>query len=241
MHGKTAVITGASRGIGAAIARRLLFEGANVVLFARDEKRLHAVAGVPYEQSGRALVVAGAVTSRHDRAHLLEVTLTYYQHLDLLVSCAGMVQFQLLSATTEQSLQQQFVTNVFAPLLLTRGAVLHMRDGGSVLFITSSLTEHGFAGLSTYAATKGALRSFAKTLAVELAPRNIAVNTIAPGPTETELWSNALSQETLAEVRAQIQPRLLTGTFGTAEAIAQVVVMLAQTPTIRVDCGYATS
>jgi NAD(P)-dependent dehydrogenase (short-subunit alcohol dehydrogenase family) len=246
MHGKTALLTGASRGIGAAIAQRLLFEGANVVLFARNEARLHEVAKAPFEQSGRALVVAGDVTDPADRARLLEQTLTHYSHIDLLISCAATLQFLPFEATCIEQLQQSFTTNVFAPMLLTQQVVPHMRAGSSVIFISSSLTEHGFAGLSTYAATKGALRSFAKTLAVELAPAGIAVNSIAPGPTETELWTDIFPHDALQTAREHLRPRLLTGGFGNVEAIAEAVVFLAQIPTIRgedlrIDCGYSIS
>src|SRR5579884_2119610 len=246
MYGKTALVTGASRGIGAAIARRLLFEGANVVLFARDEANLHEVAGAPYEQCGRALVVAGDLTNADDRQRLLDDTLVHYQHIDLLVACAGIVQFLPLEQTTEQTLLHQFDLNFFAPAQLTREVVKYMPKGGTLIFITSSITDQGFAGLSTYAASKGALRSFAKTLAVELAPRGIAFYSIAPGPTETQMWSEALPPETLVQVKKQLRPRLLTGDFGKVDAIAEVVVMLAQVETIRgeeirIDCGYAIS
>jgi Tropinone reductase 1 len=121
-----------------------------------------------------------------------------------------------------------------------------MTRGGSIIFVSSSISTRGFPHLSAYAATKGALNSFMHCIAVELAPHHINVNAVLPGPTQTQMWTKALPHPVFEQVGAQIVPRLLTGQFGHPKYVADTVAWLAQTPTvcgqeITIDCGYTIS
>lgn len=239
-QGKTVVVTGASRGIGKAIAQKFLSAGANVVLFARNEELLRQVPG---EYVGREFVVAGDINEAEDRQRLVQSALTRFGRIDVFVPAAGIVEFVPLEQTTDQILQKHLVTNFTSIVALTNLIIPHLSTGGSIVFVSTSITTGGFPGLAAYSASKGALEAYMRTAAVELAPRGIIVNTVAPGPTKTEMWSNALPAEVLAQVGAQIGPRLLTRDFCDPEYVADAVALLAQTPTIRgqrivLDAGY---
>jgi NAD(P)-dependent dehydrogenase (short-subunit alcohol dehydrogenase family) len=240
---KTVIITGASGGIGEAIVQRFRQENANVVLFGRNEKQLQEVAN--RAGKGRVLVIAGNVNSSEDRQRLLDTTLKQFGRIDIVVPCAGILEFLPLAQTTEETLMTLFHTNFFSVVALTREITPHlMRQGGSIVYISSSIANGGFPQLAAYAATKGALNSFMRCMAVELAEHYIGVNSVLPGPTQTGMWAKALPDEALAHVGAQILPRLLTGQFGDPHYVADTVVWLARTPTVRgqeiiIDGGYS--
>jgi NAD(P)-dependent dehydrogenase (short-subunit alcohol dehydrogenase family) len=242
LAGKVALVTGASRGIGKAIAQKCLEEGANLIITARNEHLLRAVAE---EYEGRVLVLAGDIADAGFRRQLVEKAIARFGHLDCFIPAAGVVQFVSLAETSVDVMNFHFNTNFFAVVELTRLVVPYFRDKGSIIYVSSSITSGGFPGLAAYSASKGALEAYMRTAAVELAKpgQDIIVNTIAPGPTQTEMWSSALPPETLAQVAAMISPRLLTKQFGEPAHIADLVVALAHIPTIRgqrivVDAGY---
>ncbi|EFH79595.1 SDR family NAD(P)-dependent oxidoreductase [Ktedonobacter racemifer] len=246
--GKVFLITGASRGIGAAIARQALEAGAKVVLTARESSTqlLHEVASFTHERVGQALVLAGDINDDNFQHQLVKTAIERFGRIDVFVSNAGVVHFADLQHTTEEVLDYHLKTNFYSAVSLTQRIVPHIHSGGSIIYITTSITNGGFPMLAAYAASKGALKCFMQCMAVELAPQGIAVNAVAPGPTQTEMWPRALPKDALEHMGGKILPRLLTGEFGDPQLVASTVLHMAKTPTIRgqeilIDSGYTIS
>ena len=240
---KTAVITGSSSGIGKSTAEHFLAEGANIVIFARRAAELKEIAA---SAPDRVLAVAGDVTRADDIARLVAETVARFGKVDAVIPNAGIARVVPFVESTEEVIAHQFGVNFIGAAQTVRAFLPHMNTGGSVLFITTFLTQVGFPGLSIYSASKAALKSLAQTLAAELAPRHIRVNSIAPGPIGTPLWGTVgLSPEQLSAVAQQVTARLMPGQFGAPEDIARAAVFLASDDAkniygqeIVVDGGY---
>ncbi|TCZ64031.1 SDR family NAD(P)-dependent oxidoreductase [Roseicella aquatilis] len=225
LEGKVAVITGASSGIGRAIAERFLAEGAQVALFARNRAPLEEIAA---RHPDRVLAVPGDVTRAEDLARLAEQVAARFGGVDSVVPNAGVAKAVPFADSTPEAIDAQFRVNLTGAVETVRQLLPQIRQGGTVLFLTTFLTQVGFPGLAIYGASKAALKSFAQTLALELAPRGIRVNSIAPGPTETPIWGNiGLPPEALSEVAKQVTARLMPGRFGAPEDIAAMAAFLA--------------
>jgi len=240
---KIAVVTGASSGIGRSIVERYVAEEAKVVAFARNQEALDALAAA---YPGKVLAVAGDVTQAADLQRLVEETTKAFGGIDILVPNAGIARVVSFTESTAEACHTQFSVNFFGAIETVRLFLPHIRQGGSVQFITTFLTQVGFPGLAIYSASKAALKSFAQTLAAELAPKGIRVNSIAPGPIGTPLWGTVgLPPEVLNVVAQNVSARLMTGTFGQPEDIAETSVFLASNAAkniygqeIVVDGGY---
>jgi len=187
LAGKVALVTGASKGIGAAVAKALAAAGASVVVnYASDRSGADKVVAAITEQGGRAVAVQGDVTRSADAAAAAEAAVKNFGRLDVLVNNAGVYQFAPLEAIDEEHFHRIFNTNVLGVLLTTREAVKHMGDGGSVINIGSVVSEIAPAASAVYSGTKGAVDSITRSLSKELGPRGIRVNTLNPGLVETE-------------------------------------------------------
>ena len=243
LKNKVAVVTGASSGIGRAIAERFLAEGANVVLFARRAGPMNDTAAAAPD---RALVIAGDVAEPDDIARLVAATVKRFGAIDIVVPNAGIARAVPFAECPPLTMQEQFAVNVFGAAETVRQCLPHLRSGGAVLFVTSFLTQVGFPGLSAYSASKAAVKSLSQTLAAELAPQGIRVNAIAPGPIDTPIWGSiGLPEDVLRQVAGQVTARLLTGSFGDSLDIAEIAVFLASDRAkniygqeIVVDGGY---
>lgn len=240
---KTAVITGASSGIGRSIAEQFLAEGARIAVFARSEAGLKEIAALAPD---RVLVVPGDVTEVADLQRLAAETVKRFTTVDIVIPNAGIARVVPFADSTEEVIRHQFSVNFVGAAETVRLLLPHINAGGAVLFVTTFLTQVGFPGLAVYSASKAAVKSLAQTLAAELAPRKIRVNSIAPGPIATPLWGTVgLPPDQLQAVAQQVTARLLPGSFGAAEDIARTAAFLASDEAkniygqeIVVDGGY---
>lgn len=225
LEGKIAVVTGAGSGIGKAIVERYVAEGAKVVAFSRNADPLTALAEA---HLGKVTAVPGDVTQPTDLQRLVAATRETHGGVDIVVPNAGIARVVPFEDSTAAAFHTQFSVNLLGAIETVRLFLPHIRKGGSVQFITTFLTQVGFPGLGIYSASKAALKSFSQTLAAELAPRGIRVNSIAPGPIGTPLWGTVgLPPETLEAVAKSVTARLMPGAFGDPADIAETSVFLA--------------
>jgi 3-oxoacyl-[acyl-carrier protein] reductase len=226
LTGKTAVITGASKGIGAGIALAFAKEGANVVVnYARGKDDAEKVAANIKGSGGKAITVQADVSKKADVDKLFNESKKAFGNLDILVNNAGVYEFAALDQITEDSYRRQFDLNVLGTLLSTQAAVKSMANGGSIINLSSvaSLTPPPTG--SVYSATKGAVDVITRSLAQELGPQNIRVNSLAPGLVETEGTRAAGTSE--GEFRNLAVSRTPLGRVGEPLDIAKVAVFLA--------------
>jgi len=188
LKGKVAVVTGASKGIGAGIAKAFGAEGASVVVnYASDKDGADRTVAEIVKAGGKAVAVKGSVAEEADVKHLFAETRKAFGKLDVLVNNAGVYQFTPLEQVTEQEFHHQFGVNVWGTIQATREALpLFGKDGGSVINISSVVSRKAIPGSAVYAGTKGAVDTLTQVLAAELGARNIRVNAINPGMVESE-------------------------------------------------------
>lgn len=243
LEGKTAVVTGAGSGIGKAIVEHYVAEGAQVVAFSRSADPLSALAEA---YPGKVTAVPGDVTQPADLQRLVAATVATHGGVDIVVPNAGIARVVPFGHSDAAAFHTQFSVNLLGAVETVRLLLPHIRKGGSVQFITTFLTQVGFPGLGIYSASKAALKSFAQTLAAELAPKGIRVNSIAPGPIATPLWGTiGLPPDVLDTVAKSVTTRLMPGAFGEPRDIAETSVFLASDAArnifgqeIVVDGGY---
>jgi 3-oxoacyl-[acyl-carrier protein] reductase len=237
LRGKVALVTGASKGIGAGIARGLAAAGAAVAVnYATDRAGADAVVDEITTAGGRAVAVPGDVSRSADVARMLAATTRAFGPLDVLVNNAGVYRATPLEAVTEAEFRREFDTNVLGPLLVTREALNHFAPGGgSVINIGSGASRMCPPGYSIYSASKGALDAITGVLAKELAPRKIRVNSVNPGATLSEGTRAAGLYGVGSEFEQQLVAGTPLGRIGTPADIARVVVFLASD-----DSGWLT-
>jgi 3-oxoacyl-[acyl-carrier protein] reductase len=227
LKGKVAIVTGASKGIGAGIARGLGAAGAAVVVnYASSRDGADRVVADIVAKGGKAIAVKGDVAKAADVRHLFEETRKAFGALDVLVNNAGIYLFQPLDEITEDEFHRQFNTNVLGTILATKEAAKQFGpNGGSVINISSVASRDAVPTSAVYSATKGAVDAVTRVLAAELGPRKIRVNTIAPGGVETE-GTHAMGVIGSDFEKAMIA-RTALGRMGQPDDIARVAVFLA--------------
>jgi 3-oxoacyl-[acyl-carrier protein] reductase len=184
---KVALVTGASKGIGAAIAKALAAAGAAVVVtYASSKAGADAVVAAIIAAGGRAISVRGDVAKRADAQGIVAAAITAFGRLDILVNNSGVYEFAPIEAVTEEHFHRQFNVNVLGLLLTTQAAVAVLKEGGSIINISSAVTRLKPPASAVYTGTKGAVDAITGVLAKELAARKIRVNAINPGMVETE-------------------------------------------------------
>ena len=235
LNGRVAVVTGASKGIGAAIARHLAAEGAAVVVnYASSQAGAARVVGEIKAQGGKAVAVQADVAKKADIERLFAETKKVFGQLDVLVNNAGVYEFLPLEQVTEEHFHRQFNTNVLGLILATQEAVkLFGSGGGSVINISSVASTAAPPGGSVYSATKAAVDTVTRSLAQELGARKIRVNAINPGMIETEGIHAAGFIGTDFHKNAVAQTPL--GRIGQPQDVATVATFLASA-----DSGWIT-
>jgi len=237
MNGKVALVTGASKGIGAGIAKELAAAGAAVVVnYATDKPGAEAVVAEITTAGGRAVAVAGDVAKGDDVARLLAAAHATYGALDVLVNNAGVYRHVLLDAVTEGEFDRQFRTNVLGPLMVIRESLRYFGPGGGSVINIGSVASRSFTpGYSIYSATKAGLDAVTGVLAKELAPRRIRVNSVNPGATLSEGTRTAGLYGVESDFEKQLVAITPLGRIGQPSDIAKVVLFFASD-----DSGWLT-
>jgi 3-oxoacyl-[acyl-carrier protein] reductase len=227
LKGKVAVVTGASKGIGAGIAKSLGAAGASVVVnYASSRDGADRVVAEIAAKGGKAIAVKGDVAKSADVQHIFAETKKAFGRIDVLVNNAGVYAFSPLENITEDDFHRHFDTNVLGTILATKEAAKHFSaDGGSVINVSSIVSQEPVPGAAVYSATKGAIDTLTRVLAAELGPRKIRVNVIAPGGVETEGTHTA--GVVGGDFEKQIISRTALGRFGQPDDIAKVALFLA--------------
>jgi 3-oxoacyl-[acyl-carrier protein] reductase len=235
LNGKVAVVTGASKGIGASIAEHLAAEGASVVVnYATSKSGADVVVKKITSQGGKAIAVQADVSKPADITHLFEETKAAYGKVDILVNNAGIYDFQPLESITPEHFHKQFDLNVLGLLLTTQEAVKLMNNGGgSVINISSVVGPMPLATASVYSATKAAVDAITISLSKELGPRKIRVNSLNPGLVETEgVRAGGFAE---GDFRKQLEAQTPLGRIAQPEDIARAAVFFASP-----DAGWVT-
>jgi 3-oxoacyl-[acyl-carrier protein] reductase len=224
LAGKVALVTGASRGIGKAIALRLAADGASLVLnYATSEAAAAEVVGAITQDGGEAVAVAADVARLEDVARLADAAHERFGHVDILVHNAGVtLDHPRLEAITPELFDAMFNISTKGPLFLTQKIVGKMPDNGRIISISSASTQRKIPGLGLYAGARAAMEAMIRVLAAELAPRGITANTVSPGAVETDLFAHN------SNLRKEDLLRLIPmGRFGQPQDIADVCAFIA--------------
>jgi len=235
LQGKVAVVTGAGKGIGAGIARALAASGAAVVVnYAASKAAADRVVEDIAAKGGRAMAVQGNVANAAHVRRIFSETKAAFGTIDILVNNAGIGEFRPLEAVTEDHYRQVFDTNVLGTLLTIQEALAHFGPrGGSVINIGSVASVSPSPGSVVYAATKGAVDTLTRVLAVELGGRNIRMNTLAPGPVDTE--GTRAAGLIGSDLEKQLVASTPLGRLGEPADVARIAVFLASD-----DAGWLT-
>ncbi len=226
LTGKVAVVTGASKGIGAAIAKALAAQGASVVVnYSSSKAGADGVVDAITAAGGKALAVAGDVSKAADAKGIVDTTVETYGRLDILVNNSGVYEFAPIDEITEAHFHKHFDVNVLGLLLTTQAAAKHLGEGASIVNVSSVVSRITPPGSAVYSATKGAVDAITGVLAKELGPRKIRVNSVNPGMVATEGTHSAGIIGSDFETWAVSTTPL--GRIGQPDDIADVVTFLA--------------
>ncbi|KAJ8605196.1 hypothetical protein CTAYLR_000418 [Chrysophaeum taylorii] len=229
-NGKKAVVTGGSSGIGLATAKRLLAEGATVLVTGTNPERLKAA-----EEAG-LLTLKNDAGKVEDTTTLAEAVSEKLGSVDACFLNAGFGRFFPIEQVTAEEFDEQFHVNVRGPLLEAKALGPFIVEGGSILLNTSVARELGMPGSSIYAATKGALRTMVRVMAREFAGKKVRVNAVSPGPIDSAFFSRTgMDQASIEGMAKQILSQVPLGRFGTNEDVAAVACFL-----LSDDAAYVT-
>ncbi len=196
LEDKAALITGASRGLGEAIALAYAQRGASLVINARSEESLRPVAEAAERAGARVLTVAGDVSDSEDARRLVEEAASQFGGIDILVNNAGILGSRVeIEEYPEDEWRQVLEANLTGPFLLSKAAIPHMRDGGSIINIVSGVSVEGRAKWGAYSVSKFGMEGLTQILAAELEERGIRSNSVDPGGMRTEMRANAYPEE----------------------------------------------
>ena len=235
LEGKVALVTGSSRGIGAAIAERLATDGASVVVnYVKAQKEAEAVAERARRAGVRAVVAKADVGDVAQAARLVHDAVKQLGRLDIVVNNAVMIDKGPLGAIDPARVRACFATNVEGVIATVQAALAYLpRDSGRVINISTLAATHALPGMSVYTATKGALDAMTRVWAKELGPKGVTVNAVAPGPVDTD----AMKENADDEARGFFLQRTPLGRIGMPDDIAEVVAFLAS-PDARWVTGH---
>ena len=232
LSGKVALVTGAARGIGRAIALRLAQDGAAVVVnYSGSVKQAEETVAEIEKAGGKAVAVRADVSRVADVKRLFDAAIERFGRLDILVNNAGVMFTRPVAEVGEEEFDRLFAVNVKGTFFCCQEAARRMADGGRVVNFSSSTTALMLPGYAAYVATKGAVEQLSHVLAKELGPKGITVNVVSPGPTDTELFGQGKTEE-----QKQAFARMAAlGRLGQPGDIAAVVAML-----VGPDAGWVT-
>ncbi|MBM9535802.1 SDR family oxidoreductase [Desulfobulbus alkaliphilus] len=223
LTGKTAIVTGGSRGIGRAIVGNLAEQGATVVFtYLHNQQQANELVETIAVQGGSARAIAADMAQPEDIDHLFLSVMNSCRRLDILINNAGIAIYKRFEDFTEQDINQIFDVNIKGVFLCCRHAARLMENNGSIINIGSTVTRVMLPTYGAYAASKGAVEQMSKVLARELGGRGIRVNTVSPGPIDTELFRAGKSDEQIARLAAQAA----LGRIGTVADVADLVTVL---------------
>jgi NAD(P)-dependent dehydrogenase (short-subunit alcohol dehydrogenase family) len=226
LEGKVALITGASQGLGRALALAFAREGASIVINSRSEESIRPVAREAEALGAEVVALAADVSRNTDAERLVDTAVERFGRVDVLVNNAGAVLRKDTEELTAAELDTLWAVNVRSVLLLCRAVLPAMvrGGGGSIVNVSSISAVRGTPRRAAYAATKAALDGMTRSLAMEYGPRGVRVNSIAPGAIETDMWRTPLAQD---GVREHVEGHVALRRVGVADDIAPVVVFLA--------------
>lgn len=224
LNNKVVLITGASRGIGAAVARKLAGEGAKVIInYAGNQAEADQTIKRIKEAGGDAIALKADVSNAVEVGVLFDAAIAHYGRVDVLINNAGIMITRLLKDTTDEDFTKQFEVNVRGTFNTMRAAATKLANGGTIINTSTTLTRVMIPTYATYVATKGAVEQLTRVFAKEMGGRGITVNAVLPGPTNTELFIKGKTQEMIDRLAALNAFNRL----GEVDDIAKVIVFLA--------------
>lgn len=225
LKGKVAVITGGNSGIGLAIAKDFVAQGATVVIHGRNKKTLDEAAAAI---GNNTLAVQGDVANLADLDALFAKISDRHKKIDILVANAGIAGFTPIDQVNEKTFDEISDINFKGLFFTVQKAVPLLNKGASIILVSSVANQMGMATFSVYSATKAAVRSLSRTLSAELLPKGIRVNTLSPGPIETPIFDRmGMTKEMKADFGKQISQQVPMGRFGSSAEMAKTATFLA--------------
>ncbi|MBC2581702.1 SDR family oxidoreductase [Clostridium sp. DJ247] len=242
LEGKVAIVTGASRGIGSAIAKQLAALGAKVVVnYSSSPEKAEKIVEEITKLGEKAVAIKADVSNIKDVERLFSETINEFGKVDILINNAGVILYKLLSDVTEEEFDKLFNINVKGTYFACQQAMKHMEANGRIVNFSTSIVGGMFPTYSVYAATKGAVEQITRQLAKEFGHKKITINTVAPGPVNTELFNVGKTEQQIEAIK-QINA---FGRLGEPEDIANVIEFLVSDKaqwvtgqTLRVNGGY---